>query len=217
MKKFMMVFILLIGVATGMQAETLKEAYAKIAAVEGAKTYNQEETAKNLVELNSSLPMTTCESVSWPYEEGSAGVSEGFDMLQQKLEGLDNVDQVIKVESDYNTFLLLASPDGDSRTTVNVMALWQLNFYGEVYVVYGQMSMDNLRLLQMGNVQMTHFGVSIQPMPKAYYEQLQQLGRLQTLGEKDNATHRFGAAKRNQRKFRSLEKKLIQESEKVNK
>ncbi|MDE6805288.1 MAG: hypothetical protein K2J05_00625, partial [Muribaculaceae bacterium] len=63
MKKFMMAVVMLVGVATGMQAETLKEAYAKIAAVEGAKTYNQQETAKNLVEFNSSLPMTTCESV----------------------------------------------------------------------------------------------------------------------------------------------------------
>lgn len=43
---------------------------------------------------------------------------------------------------NYNNFLLLASPDGDYRTIADVMAVWQLNFSGKVYVVYGQMSME---------------------------------------------------------------------------
>lgn len=93
---------------------------------------------------------------------------------------------------NYNNFLLLASPDGDNRTMADVMAVWQLNFFGEVYVVYGQMSMEDLQLLKMGNVQMTHYCVSIQPMPKAYYEQLQKPAQLQEAGEKEYGVQRDG-------------------------
>lgn len=63
MKKFFTV-IMFICLVPGLRAETLKDAYEKIASVEGSKNYNMEETAKILIEFNSNLSMMTCTSVS---------------------------------------------------------------------------------------------------------------------------------------------------------
>lgn len=151
----------------------------------------------------------TCISVSWPYEKGSEGVSAGFDQLQSILENLDNTQSLITLESDYNTFILLTSSDTGNDKIADVMAMWQSNFFGEVLVVYGQMTKENLQLLQLGNLQMTHYGVSIQPMPKACYEQLRQLQTLQSATEKAQDANHQGIADKDYKKFKSLEKGCI--------
>ncbi|MDE6010324.1 MAG: hypothetical protein K2F87_02605 [Muribaculaceae bacterium] len=210
-KKFLITLAVLSGIAGIAKGETLREAYGRMAAVEGAKTYDRIETDKNLAELNSNLPMESYTSVQWPYEKGSHGVTAAYNEMQALLSGVEDVRQVLGVNSDYNTFALLVAPAGASEDMLDIMAVWQLNYYGTTFVVYGEITTENLNRLMFGDVQMNHFGVSVRPMSQKFYEDYKKLGEEQNLLWKDQATHKMGGG------YKELDKKFQHDAARLQK
>lgn len=211
MKKLLITLSVLLGLTGAAKAETLQSAYEKIAAVAGSKTYDREDTDKNLAELNSSLPMESYTSVQWTFEKGSEGVTKAFYDIQSMLSNVDNVQNVLSTSSNYNNFDMLVATDGNSQDLVDVMAIWQMNYYGLTYVVYGKMTEENLNRLMFGKVVMDHYGVSVNPMPRKFYEEYVKLGNKETILWKDQAEHKTGEA------FKQLDKKFNKASDRLKK
>ncbi len=68
------------------------------------------------------------------------------------------------------------SADGSGA---DILAIWQLDFYGRTIVIYGHASADDYQRMLYADLQMNHFGISFNPMSPSRYRKYVELGNLQ--------------------------------------
>lgn len=185
MKKLSILIALLLSVSAAAFAGNLKQAYEDMRGVVKMQDVSQAETDTLLYKLNSTLPVTNRQAMISNFEAGSAGVSVAWNGIQQLVDNLKDVDEIFKVVTDYNSLVILAEPAGDS---VDIFAIWQLNYFGRTLVIYGTTTPENVNLMQRGSATVDYFRVSFKPMPVQVYNQLQQLVELQTRVQKAGAS-----------------------------
>lgn len=185
MKKLSILIALLFSVSAAAFAGNLKQAYEDMRGVVKMQDVSQAETDSLLYKLNSTLPVTNRQAMISNFEVGSAGVSAAWNGIQQLVDKLKDVDELFKVVTDCNSLVILAEPAGDS---VDILAIWQLNYFGRTLVIYGTTTPENASLMQRGSATVDYFRVSFKPMPGQVYNQLQQLAELQTRVQKAGAT-----------------------------
>lgn len=74
-----------------------------------------------------------------------------------------------QLQSDYNVFMMYAEESADG-SGADILAIWQLNFYGRTIVVYGHASADDYQRMLYGDLEMNRFGISFNPMSPSRYE-----------------------------------------------
>lgn len=185
MKKLSILIALLLSVSAAAFAGNLKQAYEDMRGVVKMQDVSQAETDSLLYKLNSTLPITNRRAMISNFEVGSAGVSAAWNGIQQLVDNLKDVDEVFKVVTDYNSLVILAEPAGDS---VDIFAIWQLNYFGRTLVIYGTTTPENVNLMERGSATVDYFRVSFKPMPEQVFNQLQQFAELQTRVQKAGAS-----------------------------
>lgn len=179
MKKLLLILTVLAGLSLSASAGRLAEAFGRVKTIKGMELLdNKQQTDSLLHELHSSLPFTTAQSAVSPFEKGSEGVTDAWNGLRSTIGNLNGVNTMVAVENDYNDFILFAEPSAESGKS-DLLAIWQLNYFGQTVVIYGQVNSSDLPLIDMGSLQMNHFGISFNPMPREYYQKLMELSDLQ--------------------------------------
>ncbi|MDE6447087.1 MAG: hypothetical protein K2L35_02075 [Muribaculaceae bacterium] len=185
MKKLSILIALLLSVSAAAFAGNLKQAYEEMRGVVKMQDVSQAETDTLLYKLHSTLPVANRRAMISNFEVGSTGVSAAWNGTQQLIGNLKDVKTICKVMTDCNSLEILAEPAGDS---VDILAIWQLSYFGRTLVIYGTTTPEKANLMRMGSATVDYFRVSFKPMPEQVFNQLQQLAELQTRIEKDNTS-----------------------------
>ena len=177
MKKILMIVVMLLAVTGIAHAGQLSDVFAKLQAESGMNTLTPANTDSIMMQLHSSMPLTGMKAVASGFEKGSAGIQTVWNKVSADLSAIPTAPE-FRLQSDYSVFLMYAEESADG-SGADILAIWQLDFYGRTIVIYGHASADDYQRMLYADLQMNHFGISFNPMSPSRYRKYVELGNLQ--------------------------------------
>ncbi len=172
--RLLCVLIILLAQVGMIKAQIFDSYFEEFKSLPEGKILSSGESSELCDEFNSHFGLNVTEG--WTHEEPSGNNIRGtYDELKKIMFKIPLDYLSMATFNDMNMLMVYVAPmdKGEELETVDsleVLVVWNINFYGRAIVLHGSMNKQDFMLLQCGKVSMDFFGTTVTPMPKSVFE-----------------------------------------------